>query len=91
MTTIEGLSATGSHPVQQAWLAEQVTMCGYCEPGFIMAIAALLRGEPEPERRADRGAAQPLPLRRLSAHPQGDRARARAAAQHRAPPANLQR
>jgi isoquinoline 1-oxidoreductase subunit alpha len=42
VTTIEGLSANGSHPVQQAWLAEQVTMCGYCEPGFIMAIAALI-------------------------------------------------
>jgi len=42
VTTIEGLSADRSHPVQQAWLAEQVTMCGYCEPGFILAIAALL-------------------------------------------------
>jgi isoquinoline 1-oxidoreductase alpha subunit len=42
VTTIEGLSPDGSHPVQQAWLAEQVTMCGYCEPGFIMAIAAML-------------------------------------------------
>jgi isoquinoline 1-oxidoreductase alpha subunit len=42
ITTIEGLSARGTHPVQQAWLAEQATMCGYCEPGFIMAIAALL-------------------------------------------------
>ena len=48
VTTIEGLSATGTHPVQQAWLAEQVTMCGYCEPGFIMAIAALLEANPSP-------------------------------------------
>jgi isoquinoline 1-oxidoreductase alpha subunit len=48
VTTIEGLSADGSHPVQQAWLAEQVTMCGYCEPGFIMAIAALLEASPSP-------------------------------------------
>lgn len=48
ITTIEGLSANGSHPVQQAWLAEQVTMCGYCEPGFIMAIAALLDATPNP-------------------------------------------
>jgi isoquinoline 1-oxidoreductase alpha subunit len=40
ITTIEGLG--GGHPVQQAWLAEQATMCGYCEPGFIMAIAALI-------------------------------------------------
>ena len=40
VTTIEGLG--GQHPVQQAWVAEQVTMCGFCEPGFIMAIAALV-------------------------------------------------
>jgi isoquinoline 1-oxidoreductase subunit alpha len=46
VTTIEGLH--GTHPVQQAWLAEQVTMCGYCEPGFIMAIAALLQASPSP-------------------------------------------
>ena len=48
VTTIEGLSSGRSHPVQQAWLAEQVTMCGYCEPGFIMAIAAMLRASPNP-------------------------------------------
>ena len=48
VTTIEGLSANGTHAVQQAWLAEQVTMCGYCEPGFIMAIAALLEANPSP-------------------------------------------
>ena len=48
VTTIEGLPGAGSHPVQQAWLAEQVTMCGYCEPGFIMAIAALLQSSPTP-------------------------------------------
>ena len=48
ITTIEGLSGKGGHPVQQAWLAEQVTMCGYCEPGFIMAIAALLAESPSP-------------------------------------------
>jgi len=48
VTTIEGLSSDRSHPVQQAWLAEQATMCGYCEPGFIMAIAALLQASPSP-------------------------------------------
>ncbi len=48
VTTIEGLSPDRSHPVQQAWLAEQATMCGYCEPGFIMAIAALLNSSPNP-------------------------------------------
>src|SRR5690242_9681274 len=48
VTTIEGLSTDGSNPVQQAWLAESTTMCGYCEPGFIMAIAALLESSPSP-------------------------------------------
>ena len=48
VTTIEGLSPNGTHAVQQAWLAEQVTMCGYCEPGFIMAIAAMLQATPSP-------------------------------------------
>ena len=48
VTTIEGLSADRAHPVQQAWAAEQVSQCGYCEPGFIMAIAALLKASPSP-------------------------------------------
>jgi isoquinoline 1-oxidoreductase alpha subunit len=48
VTTIEGLSPNGTHPVQQAWVDEQATMCGYCEPGFIMAIAALLQANPAP-------------------------------------------
>ena len=48
VTTIEGLSATGAHPLQQAWAAEQVTQCGMCDPGFIMAFAALLRANPSP-------------------------------------------
>ncbi len=48
VTTIEGLSATGAHPLQQAWAAEQVTQCGMCDPGFIMALAALLRANPSP-------------------------------------------
>ena len=48
ITTIEGLSADRAHPVQQAWAAEQVSQCGYCEPGFIMAIAALLKASPIP-------------------------------------------
>ena len=74
VTTIEGLSPDGSHPVQQAWLAEQVTMCGYCEPGFIMAIAAMLQANPPADRRADRGTAEHLQVRRLSAYPQGGRA-----------------
>src|SRR5512146_3144712 len=40
--TIEGLSADGSHPLQQAWIADDVPQCGYCHPGQIMAAAALL-------------------------------------------------
>jgi aerobic-type carbon monoxide dehydrogenase small subunit (CoxS/CutS family) len=48
ITTIEGLSADGSHAVQQAWLAEQVPQCGYCQPGMIMAAAALLADTPAP-------------------------------------------
>jgi aerobic-type carbon monoxide dehydrogenase small subunit (CoxS/CutS family) len=42
VTTIEGLSADRSHPLQQAWIAEQVPQCGYCQSGQIMAAAALL-------------------------------------------------
>ena len=42
VTTIEGLSPDGSHPVQRAWVAEQVPQCGYCQSGQIMAAAALL-------------------------------------------------
>jgi len=51
VTTIEGLPGGRSHPVQQAWLAEQVTQCGFCEPGFIMAIAALLQASPRPSQQ----------------------------------------
>lgn len=48
VTTIEHLSLDRSHPVQQAWAVEQVTQCGFCEPGMIMAIAALLKRTPNP-------------------------------------------
>src|SRR5690242_13899573 len=43
VTTIEGLSADASHPVQRAWLAERVPQCGYCQSGQIMSAAALLK------------------------------------------------
>lgn len=48
ITTIEGLSETGTHPVQRAWIAEQVPQCGYCQSGQIMAAAALLKRNPNP-------------------------------------------
>lgn len=48
ITTIEGLSPDGSHPVQVAWLQEYVTQCGYCQPGQILNAAALLQHNPNP-------------------------------------------
>ena len=50
ITTIEGLSSDRSHPVQQAWIAEQVPQCGYCQSGQIMQAAALLKANPHPTR-----------------------------------------
>ncbi len=48
VTTIEGLSRNGDHPVQRAWVAEQVPQCGYCQSGQIMSAAALLQGNQTP-------------------------------------------
>lgn len=48
VVTIEGLSPARAHPIQQAWAAEQVSQCGYCEPGLILAIAAMLKANPRP-------------------------------------------
>jgi len=48
ITTIEGLSEHGEHPVQKAWLEEDVAQCGYCQPGQIMTAAALLNKNPHP-------------------------------------------
>ena len=48
ITTIEGLSKAGEHPVQKAWIAHDVPQCGYCQTGVIMAVAALLRTKPRP-------------------------------------------
>ena len=52
VVTIEGLGAGQAggqlHPVQRAWIEEQVPQCGYCQPGFIMATAALLKAKPKP-------------------------------------------
>ena len=97
VTTIEGLSSDRSHPVQQAWLAEQATMCGYCEPGFIMAIAALLQQSPSP---SDEQIAALPNICRCAAYPRIRKAIARAAqtaaapsaqATAAAPPPRLQR
>jgi len=48
ITTIEGLSADGTHPLQQAWEELDVPQCGYCQPGMIMSAAALLKDNPDP-------------------------------------------
>jgi isoquinoline 1-oxidoreductase subunit alpha len=50
ITTIEGLSVDRSHPVQKAWIVEQVPQCGYCQSGQIMQAAALLAKNPHPSR-----------------------------------------
>ena len=48
VTTIEGLSENSDHPVQRAWVAEQVPQCGYCQSGQIMQAASLLQDTPNP-------------------------------------------
>ena len=50
IVTIEGLSPDRSHPVQRAWIAEQVPQCGYCQSGQVMQAAALLAATPHPNR-----------------------------------------
>jgi isoquinoline 1-oxidoreductase alpha subunit len=50
VTTIEGLSTNADHPLQKAWVAEQVPQCGYCQSGQIMQAAALLKTTPHPTR-----------------------------------------
>ena len=51
ITTIEGLSPNGSHPVQQAWTEVDVPQCGYCQTGMIMATAAMLKRNPKPSNQ----------------------------------------
>jgi isoquinoline 1-oxidoreductase alpha subunit len=48
ITTIEGLSPDGQHPLQEAWIEVNTPQCGYCQPGQIMSAAALLRRKPKP-------------------------------------------
>jgi isoquinoline 1-oxidoreductase subunit alpha len=51
ITTIEGLSPDGGHPLQKAWIAEQVPQCGYCQSGQIMQAASLLAKNPDPTKQ----------------------------------------
>ncbi|MGA1546887.1 MAG: (2Fe-2S)-binding protein [Flavobacteriaceae bacterium] len=56
ITTIEGLSNNNSHPVQQAWIAEEVPQCGYCQSGQILSAVSLLNRNPDPtDQDIDRG------------------------------------
>ena len=73
ITTIEGLSSDGSHPLQQAWVELDVPQCGYCQAGQIMSAAALLAKNAQAHRRRHRrgDGRQPLPLRHLPPHPRG--------------------
>ena len=75
--TIEGLSDDRSHPVQQAWIAEQVPQCGYCQSGMIMAAAAFLKDNPKPS--ADSIREQITNLCRCGTYPRIQKAILRAA------------
>jgi isoquinoline 1-oxidoreductase subunit alpha len=55
ITTIEGLSPTGDHPVQRAWLEHDVAQCGYCQAGQIMSAVALLKNNPNPSEEDIQG------------------------------------
>jgi isoquinoline 1-oxidoreductase subunit alpha len=56
ITTIEGLSASGNHPLQKAWMEIDVAQCGYCQAGQIMSAAALLKQHPNPTDKQIDGA-----------------------------------
>lgn len=78
ITTIEGLSKDRSHPVQQAWIEEQVPQCGYCQSGQILAAVALLQRQPQPSD-ADIDEAMSGVLCRCGTYPRIRRAIRRAA------------
>lgn len=78
VTTIEGLSEDGSHPVQRAWIEEDVPQCGYCHSGQIMAAAALLSQNPAPSDEAIAAAMDPV-LCRCGTYPRIRRAMRRLA------------
>lgn len=52
VVTIEGLAADAGHPVQRAWIEEDVAQCGYCQAGFVLSAAALLERDPDPDDAA---------------------------------------
>jgi len=79
ITTIEGLSPDGSHPVQRAWNEEDVPQCGYCQAGQILAASALLESNPQPSD-ADIDAAMAGILCRCGTYPRIRKAIKRAAA-----------
>jgi aerobic-type carbon monoxide dehydrogenase small subunit (CoxS/CutS family) len=78
ITTIEGLHPQGQHPLQVAWIAEQVPQCGYCQSGQIMSAAALLARNPNPSD-ADINAAMAGNICRCATYPRIRRAIKRAA------------
>ena len=80
ITTIEGLHPTGQHPLQLAWIAEQVPQCGYCQSGQLMSAAALLARNPNPSDQ-DIVSAMSGNICRCATYPRIKRAIKRAAAQ----------
>jgi isoquinoline 1-oxidoreductase alpha subunit len=78
VTTIEGLSPDGTHPLQRAWTEVDVAQCGYCQPGQIMAAAALLAKKPKPTD-ADIDASMNAHLCRCATYPRIKQAIHRAA------------
>ena len=69
ITTIEGLSEDNTHPVQQAWIAEQVPQCGYCQSGQIMTASAFLKRNPNPDE-TDIDSAMKMNICRCGTYPQ---------------------
>ena len=78
ITTIEGLSEHNPHPVQQAWLEEDVPQCGYCQPGQIMTASAFLKRNPNPDE-TDIDSAMKMNICRCGTYPQIKKAIFRAA------------
>ena len=79
ITTIEGLSRDGSHPLQLAWIELDAPQCGYCQSGMIMSALALLARNPKPtDADIDASRDERVPLQQLSPRAQGDPPRRRA-------------